>query len=147
MLFFRQVQRRVRRVQVRRLRRPIGHPGHSDLPEHSRQLPLVPGLGAGPRDTVRASHLRAPLLAGRPQVQVILVQPPQQLPAPRIQLLLQLGVRQPGRLPARQPLLNLGETCPGLGERGPARTDTTISARRPGTLVMPAAVGAAGILA
>ena len=51
------------------------------------------------RDPVRARHVIAALLACRQQVQVILVQPAQQLPAPRLQLFLQLSVPQlPGIL-------------------------------------------------
>ena len=38
------------------------------------------------RDPVRARHVIAALLACRQQVQVVLVQPAQQLPAPRPQL-------------------------------------------------------------
>jgi len=79
--FLRQAQRRIRRVHVRRPRRPVRHPGHGDLPEHRRQRPGVTGLRAGPGHAVSAGHLLLALLAGRPQVQVILVHPPQQLPA------------------------------------------------------------------
>jgi hypothetical protein len=42
--------------------------------------PSVADFHSGPRDTVCPSHIRAALLAGRPEVQVILMEQPQQLP-------------------------------------------------------------------
>src|ERR1035438_6582158 len=58
-----------------------------------------------------------PLLGRSRRVQPVLEQPPLQLPAPRLQLLLQVSVLQPGRLLRRRPLLKLTEALPRLRER------------------------------
>jgi hypothetical protein len=112
-----QVQLRVRPVHIRRARRPVRDPGHRDRPEHRRQRPRVPRLGPGPGGPVRARHARLPLLPGSPQIQVILQQQPQHLPAPRLQVLLQHPVLQPRRLRPVQPPLDLRERLPRPRER------------------------------
>jgi len=56
-------------------------------------------------------------LAGSCQVQPVLEQPPQQLPAPRIQLFLQLTVLQSRRILRRHPVLKILIALPGLRER------------------------------
>jgi hypothetical protein len=80
----------------------------------------VPFLGARPRDPVRPRHVSTALVPRRQQVQAVLVQPAQQLPAPILQLFLQVSMPQlPGLLPG-QPRLQLPVIRPGLRER-PAR--------------------------
>ncbi len=74
-------------------------------------------LRAGPHDTSRVRNVRAALLSGRPQVQVVLEEPPQQLTAARPELLLQLGVRQRCRLLAGQPGVGFLVAGPGPRER------------------------------
>ena len=74
------------------------------------------GFRTGPGDAVRAGHPGTALLPGCPEIQVVLMQQPQQLPAQRIQLLLQLRMRQATRLRPRQPLLQLREARPGPGK-------------------------------
>jgi len=66
-LFFWQVQLRVRRVQVRRSRCPVGHPGHRHPTEHGHQAPLVTGFRTGPGGAVRAGHPGTALLPGCPE--------------------------------------------------------------------------------
>lgn len=61
-------------------------------PQVFGQRPAVHRLGAGARYAARARDVRAALLVGRPQVQMVLEQPPKQLPAARLQMILQLGV-------------------------------------------------------
>jgi hypothetical protein len=58
-----------------------------------------------------------PLLLRGHQVQAALEQPPQQLPAPHVQLVFQLTVLQPRRLLRRHPVLKLTEALPWLRER------------------------------
>jgi hypothetical protein len=125
-LFLREVQGRVGGVQVRRARRPVRDPGHRHLAEHRGQGTAMPGLGAGPRDPVRAGHLPEAGFPGRPQVQVVLEQLAQQLPAVGVQQGLQLGGPQPGCLfaaePARhhlEPLPRRREAVPGRGHGRP----------------------------
>lgn len=59
----------------------------------------------------------AALLPQRPQVQLALEHQPQQLPAPRPELVLQLRMRQGRRLRAGQLLLGLLIALPGLRKR------------------------------
>ena len=66
-----------------------------------------------------------PHLAGSRHIQPVLEQPPQQLPAPYVQLLLQVSVLQPCRLLRRQPVLQLGGSTPWTPQthhRGHAHT-------------------------
>jgi hypothetical protein len=69
------------------------------------------------RDAVRTPHRITALLAGGKQVQVTLVQPAQQLPAPRREVVLQFRMRQRRRLRAGQPRPGLLIARPGLRER------------------------------
>jgi hypothetical protein len=115
-LFLRQVQRRIGRIQVRRPRRAVGHPGDRHLPEHRGQAPLMAGLRAGARHPVRAGHLAATLFPGRTKVQMILQQQPEHLPGVSLQLRLQPGVAQvTGRGPL-QPRHHRTEPRPRLPE-------------------------------
>jgi hypothetical protein len=91
----------------------------------------VTRLGPRAHDPVRASHLTAALLTGGQQVQVILVQPAQQLPAPRLQPFLQLRMPQPRGLIAGQPRLQLGVILPGLREHPAARRSRVLVHRAP----------------
>src|SRR5260370_158702 len=116
-LFLRQVQRRIQRVHVRGARRPVGHPRHRDLPEHRRERPVMIPFRPRARDAVRTPHRITALLAGGKQVQVTLVQPAQQLPTPRRELVLQFRMRHLRRLRAGQPRLGLLIAPPGLRER------------------------------
>ena len=78
------------------------------------------GLDRAVADPVGIGDLQA-LLTHRTQVQLALVHPAQQLPAAPVQLLLQLGVGQPGGLGALQPAEELLEAGPGAGEGIPGR--------------------------
>ena len=116
-LFLRQVQLRVQRVHVRPARHPVRDPRHRDLPELRHQRPGTAPFRARAHNAVRPGHVIPPFLAGSRQVQPVLEQPPQQLPAPHLQLVLQLAVLQPRRILRRQPLSQLREALPGLRER------------------------------
>ncbi len=61
------------------------------------------GLGGPARHRVGVDHLLEPFLPLGTQVQVVLQQLPEHLPGMNLQLLFQLGVRQPLRLRVRQP--------------------------------------------
>lgn len=75
---------------------PIADTGHGHRPEHAGQAPLLPGLGVPALDPVLSGHRRQTPLARRPQIQMILQQPPLQLRRPpHRKLILQLGVIKP----------------------------------------------------
>lgn len=79
----------------------VAHPGHRGRPEHRRQTTLVLTLNPGVRHLLAVHHLRLALLTHRLQIQTVLQQLPQQLPALTGQPFLQLGVGLPvGRAPA-----------------------------------------------
>ena len=68
----------------------------------------MPGLHTTPGNTLLANHLLEPLLAHRPQRQMIIQQPAQQLPPVAVKTLLKLGVRErrsvpPSRKPTNEP--------------------------------------------
>lgn len=102
-LLGRQVQQRVSRVQVGVPPRTVGRAPHSDLAEHGRQPTLASRLRPLTRHPIGPDHPRGPRFPLRPQVQVILQQLPQQLPAVDLQSCLQLRVGQACRLLATQP--------------------------------------------
>ena len=114
-LLFRQVQLRVQRVHVRPARHPVRDPRHRDLPELRDQWPGPVFFRTRARNAVLPAHVMPPHLTRGRQVQPVLVQPPQQLPAPHVQLFLQLAVLQPRRI-RRQPLFQLRVALPGLRE-------------------------------
>ena len=116
-LLLRQVQRRVQRVHVAPARRPVRDPRHRDLPEPRHQRPGPALLRPRARHAVLPGHVMPPFLAGSRQVQPVLEQPPQQPPAPHVQLFLQLTVLQPRRLLRRQPVRDPPEALPRLRER------------------------------
>ena len=96
-----QTQGRIGRVDACPALRAPGTPAHHDRPEDAGQQTLVAGLDRAAGDAVGAGHRRRPLahrvfLAELAQVEVVLQQLPQQLPTPRLQQLLQLGMPQPG---------------------------------------------------
>ena len=107
-----QPQLRIGRVHVRHPGRPVGDPGHRHRPEDAGQRPVMPRLRPAAADPVRPRDLLPPFLRRRPRVQVILQQPPLDLPAPHRQPFLQRRVIQPGRLRPGQPLLRLRERLP-----------------------------------
>ena len=116
----REVEHGVSGVQVRPRRCAVGDPGHLDLAEHRAQLPGVVGLDPGPGGPVGPEDRdRAlPLCA---QVQVVLQEPAEQLPARHLQVVLQLAVAGRGGLGAveegqhrLEPLAAGGEAA-GLG--------------------------------
>jgi hypothetical protein len=96
-----QAQGRIGRVDVDPALGAPGTPTYHDRPEDRGQPTLVAGLDRAAGNAVSAGH-RCPrgahrlLLADPAQVQVVLQQLPQQLPTPRLQHLLQLGMPQPG---------------------------------------------------
>jgi hypothetical protein len=94
----RQIQRRVGRMQIRQPRRPVSQPLHRHRAEHRLERPGVPGLDPTTRHPLITDDLIQALLANRPQRQMIIEQPPQQLPPVAVKTLLKLGVRQPRRI-------------------------------------------------
>ena len=108
----RQAQLRIQRVHAGTPARPVRDPGHHHRPEHAGQRTGMPPLSPGPGHPVRARHPRQPRLRRRPREQVILQQPPLDLPAPGRQPLLQPRQPQPRRLRPGQPLLRLRERLP-----------------------------------
>src|ERR1035437_2941221 len=87
----------------------FGRPGDRDAIRGARRPPSggpVRSPAAPPANTV------PPPLGRSRHVQPVLEQPPQQLPAPHVQLLLQVSVLQPRRLLRHQPVLQLAEALP-----------------------------------
>jgi len=86
-----QVEHGVGGVNVRPPGWAIGNSGDLDLAEHRGQLPGVPDLDPRSGGPVGAQG-RDPGLSLRAQVQVVLVELAEQLPARDLQVVLQLGV-------------------------------------------------------
>ena len=95
MALHRQIQRRVGGMEVPDPRRPICHPFHRHRPEHRLHGPSVPTLDPTARHALIADDLLKALLAHRPQRQMIIQQPAQQLPALTVKTLFQFGMREP----------------------------------------------------
>src|SRR6266545_2170051 len=96
-----QPQGRIGRVDVALAGGAPGAPVHHDRPEDAGQQTTVTGLDRAAGDAVGAGHrywagAHRLLLAELAQLEVVLQQLPQQVPAPQVQQLLQLGVSQPG---------------------------------------------------
>ena len=105
----------------------VGQPRHPHLAEHRGQRAGVPGLDPAAGDLPGVGHFRQALLAQRPQLQVILHQPAQQLATGLLQVGFQLGVRQAGGLGAVEETQRRVEQRAAGGESlGPA------GRRRPG---------------
>jgi hypothetical protein len=103
-----QPKRRIGRVDVDPALGAPGTPAHHDRPEDAGQQPAVPGLNRTAGDAVGAGHRCRPvahrlLLTQLPPVEVVLQQLPQQLPAPPLQQVLQLGMPQPRGVLGAQP--------------------------------------------
>jgi len=81
----------------------VGDPLDGHRTKDRRQATGVAGLGAATRGLTGVDDLAQPHLPLRPQVQVILQQLAEQPPAVLLKPLLQLGMRYPRRLRARQP--------------------------------------------
>ncbi len=103
-----QVQHGVGGIQVAGTVGAEGAAGHLDGAEHGGQLAVVAGFDLAVADAVGVDggHLLAGgvgvadgvLLAHGPQVQVVLVQQPQRLPALNVKVVLELVVGPAGRL-------------------------------------------------
>ncbi len=114
----RQVQRRVRRVQVARLRGPVGVAGDRDLPELGHQPPGVAAFGAGAGHAVGPDRRRvSPCLGLGAQVEMSLQQRAQHLPAVPVDQVLDLVVRGRAAVRAREQRLERTVALSGLGER------------------------------
>ena len=96
----RQIQLRVRGMQIRGPGRPVRQPLHAHLAEHRGQGTVMPALGPVPWCLTGTCDIGAPLLTRRPHIQMILEQLPHQLPRPLGQPLFQLTM---GDLPGLRP--------------------------------------------
>jgi hypothetical protein len=92
----RQIQRRVGRMPIPDAGRPVRQPLHGHGPEHRLQRPAVTGLDPAARHPLITDDLIQALLADRPQREMVIQQPAQQLPPVAREMLLKLGVRAPG---------------------------------------------------
>jgi hypothetical protein len=112
----------------------------------------VAGLHCTVADTLGVGDLR-PVLAQRPQIQLALIQLAQQLPAPRIELVFQLGVGQAGGLGPLQPADQLLQAGPRARERVRRRRRAHLPSpfasrptrRRPRSLARPASAWASSL--
>jgi len=86
----RQIQPGVGRVQVPDPRRPVGQPLDLDLAEHRLQRAGVSGLHPAAQDALITGHLLQARLAHGPQREMIIKQPPQQLPPVAVKMILEL---------------------------------------------------------
>jgi hypothetical protein len=91
----RQVQRRVGGMQVPQSGRAVRQPLDRHGPEHRLKRTSVPALDPATRHPLIADHPLEALLADRPQRQMVIQQPPQQLPSVAVKTVLELGVREP----------------------------------------------------
>jgi hypothetical protein len=82
-------------MQVPQPRRPVRQPLHRHRAEHRLQNAGVTGLDPSARHPLVADHLRQAPLADLTQRQMIIEQPPQQLPPVPVKTILELGVREP----------------------------------------------------
>jgi len=98
-----QVQHAIGRMQVAASAATVGDPPDLDLTEDRRQPALVSRLGAATRQAIGPDHPLQPALPLRTQVQMVLQQLPEQLPALDLKPRLQLCMRQRCRLRAFQP--------------------------------------------
>lgn len=106
-------------MQIPHPRRPVRQPPHRHRPEHRLQRPVMPRLDPDAPDTLIADDLLQPLLPQRPQRQMIIQQPAQQLTPVTIKTLLQLGVREPsGARPIKETDQRL-ELLPAGGKAAP----------------------------
>ena len=78
--FLRQVQDRIGRIQVAFAAPAVGEAGDVDRAEHGLQRPDMLGLNAAVCVAVDVGDLRQARLTGRPQVQMVLVEQPDQFP-------------------------------------------------------------------
>ena len=116
-----QVQRRVGGVEVGLPAAAIRQAGHLDLTEDGLQRPDVTGLDPAPPAAAGVDDDAAALLAGRAQVQVVLVEQPDQLTQVNAQPRFELAVGQArGLLVAQEPA--------DLIEAVPAGTEGSVGA-------------------
>ena len=111
----RQVQRGVGRIQVAHPGRPVGQPLDPDRAEHRLERALVTRLEAAAYDLLVADDPLQTLLAQRPQGQVIVKQPAQQLPPVDREPFLKLGMREPGGVGSVQEVDQRLELLPAAG--------------------------------
>ncbi len=116
MALFWQVQGCIRRVQVRSAPMPVGQSVDGHLAEYGGQGSGVSGLDAAVVDTVDVDHAD-PFLSLGAQVEVVLKQSTQQLPAAAVEIVLQLGVGARSGLGAFQPADDVEKARPGPAER------------------------------
>ncbi len=111
-----QVEGAVGRVQVGVTGTPVGVAGDGHLTEDRHQRPGVTWLHRGPVHAVGVEHPVQALLALGPQVQVVLVEQAEKLPALGGESIFQLGVAEPTRAVAVEEPDHLLETGPAPGE-------------------------------
>lgn len=104
MLVDRQVQRAVGGIQVAPPPRAVRQAAHADLAEDRHQRPFVTALQVAVALPVATPNIPDPDLPLRAQPQMLLEQPAMQLPGVDQQPVLQLAMREAGRLLARQPV-------------------------------------------
>lgn len=141
----REVQRRVRRVQVLPPPTPVGQAHDRDLTEDGGERPGVPFLDGGAWRPFGVDYLLEATLGRRPQVQVALEKPAQQLTAVDIDATLELAVGERGRLGAFQesherlePFLRRQEGADAPLALGHRRTRSRFVAKRAANAARPA---------
>src|ERR1039458_173144 len=123
-------------MQVPKSRRPVRQRLHAHCPEHALKRPGVPGLNAPASDSFIAGHLLEALLADRPQREMIIKQPAQQLPPVAVKTLLELGVRE-----------TRGAGSVQKANQSLKLLTTTTKPRHPSSITQPAAAGSCCIVA
>jgi len=114
----RQVQRRVRRVQVDPSSGPVGDPRHAHLTEPGGQPSPVSTLGPATPVSLDVDHIGQALLPHRPKIETVLQQLPQQRQPIGVQPFFQLSMGHPGRLATGQPRHQPVKPRVRRGERG-----------------------------
>jgi hypothetical protein len=102
-LLGRQIELRVGWIEILPRSRTVAKPPDLDLAEDGLKRPLMATLNVGPARPVATDHQLQAGLAGGAQIEMILKQRAEQLPAVLLQTRLQLSVLKPPRLLARQP--------------------------------------------
>ena len=90
-----QIQRRVSGMKVAHPGRPIRQPLNAEGPEHRLKGTNMTCLDPTADHPLFASDILTAVLADRPQRQMVIQQPAQQIAAIAIKVLLKLGVREP----------------------------------------------------
>ena len=116
-LLWGEVQPAVSRIEVGVAAAAVGQPGDRDDTEDRRERAGVSGLDRAVAHVVGVFDLIGPPLPQGAQLQLPLHHLAQQLPAPSVELVFELGVARRGGLAALQPTHELGEAGPRPIER------------------------------